>query len=175
MRYSIWYSNQNTQLILTIIINKINYRFRLPRPTTSSSKDVHGRLFLCLKSSKYGGFRAAGGFPVFLSSRRFGIPNGIPGYLGLILGIPKGVMEYFSCALKPPASPTASSRRSNRKTRITSSGMGDELQLRVRVNRSMQWNFNYRHPVTKNRINMAFNAYPEVSLAQARRKTVEAR
>jgi len=52
---------------------------------------------------------------------------------------------------------------------------GDGLQLRVRVNRSMQWNFNYRHPVTKNRINMAFGSYPEVSLAQARKKTVEAR
>jgi integrase len=52
---------------------------------------------------------------------------------------------------------------------------GDGLQLRVRVNRSMQWNFNYRHPVTKNRINMAFGSYPVVSLAQARKKTVEAR
>ncbi|MGE8465860.1 MAG: integrase arm-type DNA-binding domain-containing protein, partial [Pseudomonas putida] len=52
---------------------------------------------------------------------------------------------------------------------------GDGLQLRVRVNRSMQWNFNYRHPVTKNRINMALGSYPEVSLAQARRKAVEAR
>ena len=52
---------------------------------------------------------------------------------------------------------------------------GDGLQLRVRVNRSMQWNFNYRHPVTKNRINMARGSYPEVSLAQARKKTVEAR
>ena len=52
---------------------------------------------------------------------------------------------------------------------------GDGLQLRVRVNRSMQWNFNYRHPVTKNRINMALGSYPEVSLAQARKKTVEAR
>ncbi len=39
----------------------------------------------------------------------------------------------------------------------------------------MQWNFNYRHPVTKNRINMALGSYPEVSLAQARRKAVEAR
>lgn len=47
---------------------------------------------------------------------------------------------------------------------------GDGLQLRVRVNRSMQWNFNYRHPVTKNRINMALGSYPEVSLAQARKK-----
>ncbi|WNF56501.1 integrase domain-containing protein [Pseudomonas sp. SG20052] len=52
---------------------------------------------------------------------------------------------------------------------------GDGLQLRVRVNRSMQWNFNYPHPVTKNRINMALGSYPEVSLAQARKKTVEAR
>ena len=52
---------------------------------------------------------------------------------------------------------------------------GDGLQLRVRVNRSMQWNFNYRHPVTKNRINMALGSYPEGSLAQARRKAVEAR
>lgn len=52
---------------------------------------------------------------------------------------------------------------------------GNGLQLRVRVNRSMQWNFNYRHPVTKNRINMALGPYPEVSLAQARKKTVEAR
>jgi integrase len=52
---------------------------------------------------------------------------------------------------------------------------GAGLQLRVRVNRSMQWNFNYRHPVTKNRINMALGPYPEVSLAQARKKTVEAR
>lgn len=52
---------------------------------------------------------------------------------------------------------------------------GDGLQLRVRVNRSMQWNFNYRHPATKNRINMALGSYPEVSLAQARKKTVAAR
>jgi hypothetical protein len=51
---------------------------------------------------------------------------------------------------------------------------GDGLQQRVRVNRSMQWNFNYRHPVTKNRINMALGPYPEASLAQARKKTVEA-
>ena len=31
---------------------------------------------------------------------------------------------------------------------------GDGLQLRVRTNRSLLWNFNYRHPVTKKRINM---------------------
>jgi len=52
---------------------------------------------------------------------------------------------------------------------------GDGLQLRVRVNRSMQWNFNYRHPLTKNRINMALGPYPDLSLANARKKAIEAR
>ena len=52
VRYSNWYSNQNTKLILTITINRINYCFRLPRPTKSTKKDVQGRLFLCLKFSK---------------------------------------------------------------------------------------------------------------------------
>ncbi|AZF39387.1 Integrase [Pseudomonas sp. R4-39-08] len=83
-------------------------------------------------------------------------------------------MEYFSCALKPSASPTASKAvKPKDKDYVLTDG--DGFQLRVRVNRSMQWNFNYRHPVTKNRINMALGSYPEVSLAQARKKTVEAR
>lgn len=37
---------------------------------------------------------------------------------------------------------------------------GDGLQLRARINRSMQWGFSYRHPVTKNRINIALGSYP---------------
>ena len=52
---------------------------------------------------------------------------------------------------------------------------GDGLQLRVRTNGSLLWNFNYRHPVTKKRINMGLGPYPEVSLAQARKETLEAR
>ena len=52
---------------------------------------------------------------------------------------------------------------------------GDGRQLRVKINESVLWNFNYLHPVTKNRINMGFGTYPELSLAQARKKTVEAR
>lgn len=52
---------------------------------------------------------------------------------------------------------------------------GDGLQFRVRINGSTLWNLNYRHPVTKNRINMGLGTYPELSLAQARKKTVEAR
>lgn len=52
---------------------------------------------------------------------------------------------------------------------------GDGLQLRVRSNGSLLWNFNYREPVTKKRINMGFGTYPELSLANARKKAVEAR
>ena len=52
---------------------------------------------------------------------------------------------------------------------------GDGLQMRVRINGSKLWNFNYYHPVTKKRINMGLGAYPELSLAQARKMTVGAR
>jgi len=52
---------------------------------------------------------------------------------------------------------------------------GDGLQMRVRANGSKLWNFNYIHPTTKKRINMGLGTFPEVSLAQARKRTVEAR
>ena len=52
---------------------------------------------------------------------------------------------------------------------------GDGLQMRVRINGSKLWNFNYYHPVTKKRINMGLGSYPELSLAQARKMTIEAR
>jgi integrase len=52
---------------------------------------------------------------------------------------------------------------------------GEGLQLRVRSNGSMLWNFNYRDPVTKNRINMGLGTYPELSLANARKRVIEAR
>jgi integrase len=52
---------------------------------------------------------------------------------------------------------------------------GGGLQLRVRIIGSKLWNFNYHHPITKKRINMGLGIYPELSLAQARKMTVEAR
>jgi integrase len=52
---------------------------------------------------------------------------------------------------------------------------GDGLQMRVRINGSKLWNFNYYHPVTKKRINMGLGSYPELSLAQARKLTISAR
>tara|TARA_R110000868_G_scaffold410986_1_gene701213 strand:+ start:188 stop:1444 length:1257 start_codon:yes stop_codon:yes gene_type:complete len=54
-------------------------------------------------------------------------------------------------------------------------GDGDGLQMRIRINGSKLWNFNYYHPVTKKRLNMGLGAYPQISLSQARRMTVEAR
>lgn len=54
-------------------------------------------------------------------------------------------------------------------------GDGDGLQMRIRINGSKLWNFNYYHPVTKKRLNMGLGAYPEISLSQARKMTIEAR
>ncbi|HCF6749186.1 integrase domain-containing protein [Pseudomonas aeruginosa] len=52
---------------------------------------------------------------------------------------------------------------------------GNGLQMRVRINGSRLWNFNYIHPITKKRLNMGLGTFPEVSLAQARKLTIEAR
>jgi len=59
------------------------------------------------------------------------------------------------------------------KDRVLSDG--DGLQLRIRNNGSKLWNFNYRHPVSKARINIGLGTYPEISLAQARKLTIENR
>ncbi|WP_024692424.1 integrase domain-containing protein [Pseudomonas syringae] len=52
---------------------------------------------------------------------------------------------------------------------------GGGLQMRVRANGSKLWNFNYIQPVTKKRLNMSLGTFPEVSLAQARKRTIDAR
>jgi integrase len=52
---------------------------------------------------------------------------------------------------------------------------GDGLQLRVRKNGSRLWNFNYRHPQSKKRINMGLGSYPDLSLVNARKKSMSAR
>ncbi len=78
--------------------------------------------------------------------------------------------------------PTQATRLSDRQLKaVKATGKdfvlsdGGGLQLRVRASGSMMWNFNYREPVTKNRISMALGPYPELSLANARKKAVEAR
>jgi len=52
---------------------------------------------------------------------------------------------------------------------------GDGLQLRIRTNGSRLWNISYQHPSTKKRVNMGLGTYPEISLALARKLTIEAR
>ncbi|MDE0568790.1 integrase arm-type DNA-binding domain-containing protein, partial [Shewanella sp. K8] len=59
------------------------------------------------------------------------------------------------------------------KDQVISDGEG--LQLRLRVNGTKQWNFNYYHPVTKKRVNIGLGRYPAVSLAQARKLAMEQR
>jgi integrase len=52
---------------------------------------------------------------------------------------------------------------------------GEGLSLRVKPNGSKLWIFNYYQPYTKKRKNIGMGIYPEVSLAQARQKRLEAR
>lgn len=52
---------------------------------------------------------------------------------------------------------------------------GDGLSLRVRPSGSQSWFFTYLVPVTKKRFKISFGSYPEVTLAQARKKRDEAR
>ncbi|MBW8191422.1 tyrosine-type recombinase/integrase [Neiella marina] len=52
---------------------------------------------------------------------------------------------------------------------------GEGLQFRVRANGTRQWNFNYRHPYSKKRLNMGIGTYPTVTLKAAREAADEAR
>ncbi|WP_371377742.1 integrase domain-containing protein [Thalassotalea aquiviva] len=49
------------------------------------------------------------------------------------------------------------------------------LQIRIRKTGSKLWNFNYRHPITKRRLNMGLGSYPTISLAEARELATQAR
>lgn len=52
---------------------------------------------------------------------------------------------------------------------------GNGLQLRIMPNGSKQWLLDYLKPYNKKRTSISFGAYPEVSLANARKKRVAAR
>lgn len=52
---------------------------------------------------------------------------------------------------------------------------GDGLQLRVMPNNSKQWLLDYIKPINKKRTSLSLGAYPEVSLAQARKKRTTAK
>ena len=52
---------------------------------------------------------------------------------------------------------------------------GDGLFLRIKPNGAKLWLFDYYRPITKKRTVMGFGPYPELSLAEARRKRDEAK
>jgi len=52
---------------------------------------------------------------------------------------------------------------------------GAGLSLRVKPNGSKLWLFNYFRPFTKKRVNISFGKYPEVTLAEVRKKREQAR
>ena len=61
------------------------------------------------------------------------------------------------------------------KDKIFKLSDGNGLQLRVMPNGSKQWLLDYRKPYNKKRTSLSFGNYPEVSLAQARKKRDDAR
>lgn len=52
---------------------------------------------------------------------------------------------------------------------------GDGLVLKVKPNGSKSWMFDYYRPHSKVRANIGFGTYPEISLADARKKRIESR
>ena len=49
------------------------------------------------------------------------------------------------------------------------------MQLRVRSNGSLLWNFNYRDLFAKKRINIGLGTYPELTLMNSRKMAVDPR
>jgi len=49
------------------------------------------------------------------------------------------------------------------------------LSILIKTNGSKLWRFRYSHPITKKKANLSFGSYPEISLEQARMKTLDTR
>lgn len=52
---------------------------------------------------------------------------------------------------------------------------GEGLQLRVKPNGSKLWLLDYRRPYTKKRTSLSFGSYPDLTIAEARKKRTEAK
>ncbi|MDQ9090478.1 integrase domain-containing protein [Pseudoalteromonas haloplanktis] len=75
--------------------------------------------------------------------------------------------------IKPLSNNEVKNAKPKEKDYVLSDGKG--LQLRVRINGSKHWNFNYYHPINKKRINMGLGTYPDLSLVNARKLAQDAR
>ena len=51
---------------------------------------------------------------------------------------------------------------------------GDGLRLRIKPDASKHWIFNYYRPINRKRANLSLGKYPDLSLANARKMTLEA-
>jgi len=61
------------------------------------------------------------------------------------------------------------------KEKVYTLSDGGGLQLRVKPNGSKLWLLDYIRPYTKKRTSLSFGSYPEVSIAEARKKRAEAK
>lgn len=75
------------------------------------------------------------------------------------------------------ATPLTNTQVKNAKPRDKEYNLSDGsgLALRVKPNGSKLWVFNYFRPVSRRRANLGFGSYPEVSLADARKRRQSAR
>ena len=61
------------------------------------------------------------------------------------------------------------------KEKVYTLSDGGGLQLRIKPNGSKLWLLDYKRPYTKKRTSLSFGSYPEISIAEARKKRTEAR
>jgi len=61
------------------------------------------------------------------------------------------------------------------KEKVYTLSDGEGLQLRIKPNGSKLWLLDYRRPYTNKRTSLSFGSYPDISLAQARKKRAEAK
>ncbi len=61
------------------------------------------------------------------------------------------------------------------KEKVYTLSDGGGLQLRVKPNGSKLWLLDYKRPYTKKRTSLSFGSYPEISIAEARKKRTKAK
>lgn len=66
-------------------------------------------------------------------------------------------------------------KQSKPKEKVYALSDGGGLQLRIKPNGSKLWLLDYRRPYTKKRTCLSFGAYPDINLAEARKKRTDAK
>lgn len=97
------------------------------------------------------------------------------------MGTPEGTLELLANSGVPIMAKTTTrltdkeikSAKPKEKEYILSDG--DGLRLRVKPNGSKLWLLNYTHPTKKKRANLSLGKYPDLSLANARKNSLEAK